>query len=197
MAGCSDPFVLITVGSDHHPFPRLLDWVATWQRGRPDIRVVAQHGPAGAPPSFEGQPFLEHADLVRLMEAATVVVTHGGPTSIIEARRHGHIPIAVPRRRRLGEVVDDHQVGFCTRIAELDDVVVVTDADALSAALDAALDAARDGRRPAATDHTGSDVAAAVAQFAELVDGLLVRDAVHRRRDRGRLTRVFRVGGTA
>jgi UDP-N-acetylglucosamine transferase subunit ALG13 len=112
------------------------------------------------------------------MGRASAVVTHGGPTSIVEARRHGHIPIVVPRRHRNGEAVDDHQARFSARLAQLQQVVLPADADDLARSLDAALSAPRAERLDDA-----ADVARTVAHFAELVDPLLVRGARRSRRD--------------
>jgi UDP-N-acetylglucosamine transferase subunit ALG13 len=181
LAGSSEPTVFVTVGSDHHPFSRVIDWVGQWHRRHPDVRVLAQHGPAPVPPAFESYDFLDHAHLLAFMAEASAVVTHGGPTTIVEARRHGHVPIAVPRRRHLGEVVDDHQVGFCARLAELGHAVVPDDPAALFIALDRALETPR----CAVAGAPSSDVARTVAQFAGLVDDLLVRDGGRRRRERG------------
>lgn len=179
MAGSSELLVFVTVGTDHHPFPRVLDWVARWNATRPDARVIAQCGTATPPHGIEGRDYLDHDELLALMGRADAVVTHGGPTSIVEARRHGHLPIVVPRRHRGGEAVDDHQARFSARLAQLQQIVVPADADELARSLDAALSAPRAQR---ADDEP--DVARTVAQFAELVDGLLVR-GLRRPRRRG------------
>jgi UDP-N-acetylglucosamine transferase subunit ALG13 len=44
------PVVLVVVGTDCHPFDRLVDWVERWQEARGDsVRCVVQHGSSRAP----------------------------------------------------------------------------------------------------------------------------------------------------
>lgn len=118
------PLVLVTVGTDHHPFVRLLDWVHAWAAGRDEpVECVVQHGYSPAPGVPGETAFLDHGQLQSLLARAAAVVTHGGPASILEARRHGHLPLCVPRDPSLGEHVDGHQVAFVDRI-EQDGLVV-------------------------------------------------------------------------
>lgn len=44
------------------------------------------------------------------MEKANIVITHGGTGAIIGAVKKGKKVIAVPRRAKYGEHVDDHQL---------------------------------------------------------------------------------------
>jgi UDP-N-acetylglucosamine transferase subunit ALG13 len=60
--------------------------------------------------------FLGHEDLQRAMAAATLVISHGGPATITEARRNGHLPIVVPRDPAHREHVDNHQQLFARRL---------------------------------------------------------------------------------
>lgn len=112
------PLVLVTVGSDHHPFDRLVRWVDEWYADRAGaVRCVVQHGTSAPPTRAEGSAYLPHDELQRLMREAAVVVTQGGPMSIVETRRAGSVPVVVPRSSALGEHVDDHQQAFCRRLA--------------------------------------------------------------------------------
>src|SRR3990172_6728958 len=49
----SDPLVVALVGTDHHPFDRLVRWMDDWAAER-SVRVVVQHGSARPPESTEG-----------------------------------------------------------------------------------------------------------------------------------------------
>ncbi len=113
------PLVLVTVGTDHHPFDRLVDWVDRWLTGTTHaVRCVVQHGTSRTPSVAQGQPKFAYTDLQRLVAEAHVVVCHGGPGTIMDSRQVGLTPIVVPRRHDLGEHVDNHQVRFTRRIAE-------------------------------------------------------------------------------
>ena len=40
------------------------------------------------------------------------MVTHGGPSSFISVLERNKVPIVVPRRKKFGEHINDHQVDF-------------------------------------------------------------------------------------
>jgi UDP-N-acetylglucosamine transferase subunit ALG13 len=163
--------VFVSVGTDHHPFDRLIGWVDAWL---PDgVQCVVQHGASTPPRHAEGVAYLEHDALTALLEEAAVVVSHGGPTTITESRRHGRRPIVVPRSPALGEHVDDHQERFCARMAAKGLITTAADEETFRASLDHALRAPEDF----AVDAGGGDVAVSVARFGDLVTDLLTRRA--------------------
>ncbi|MDN4161706.1 glycosyltransferase [Nocardioides abyssi] len=110
------PLVAVLLGTDHHPFDRLVTWTAEVRRAT-GADVFVQHGATRLPADLPGAPMLGSAELSALLERAAVVVTHGGPGLIMEARVAGHVPVVVPRDPRLGEHVDDHQLRFVAHIA--------------------------------------------------------------------------------
>jgi len=163
--------VLVTLGTDHHPFARLVEWVDRWAADHPAAVCVVQHGPAPPPRHAEGHPTLDPAVIGNLAARARVVVGHAGPGTVLDARSAGRLPVIVPRRAHLGEVVDDHQVTFGRWMDERGQARCVEDEDALRAHIDAAV------ADPAAYAVAVDDgaVPAAVTLFGELVDGVLRR----------------------
>ena len=164
------PLVFLTVGTDHHPFDRLVRWVDAWA-GERDVRVVAQFGTATPPTNVDGAAMLRAEELGRLMERAVAVVCHGGPGTIAAARDAGTIPIVVPRRPDLGEHVDDHQLRFVGRLATAGAVHAPTTEAELRELLDRALEDPAAFSRDDAGDDAAAD--AAVRRFGGLVDDLL------------------------
>jgi UDP-N-acetylglucosamine transferase subunit ALG13 len=81
------------------------------------------------PTRVKAHKLMAFDELQAQMREARIVVTHGGPASIMQALSHGKIPIVVPRQSAFGEHVDDHQVRFARKIA--DRVLVVLDIDTL------------------------------------------------------------------
>jgi UDP-N-acetylglucosamine transferase subunit ALG13 len=163
--------VLVTVGTDVHRFDRLMDWLESWYAARPDHpTMVIQHGRSRPPAIPGGAPFLEHDRLTEAMARARVVVTHGGPASITEARRHGHVPLVVARDPAYKEHVDDHQMLFAARMAAAGVIRLCTSADELGAALDRGIadPASTGGGRDPAQAR-----AAAVAMVGRIVDDLV------------------------
>lgn len=133
------PTVFVTVGTDHHPFARLMHWIETWPR-RADARVVVQHGTTPPPAGVEAAALLDAEAMAGLFSTAVAVVCAGGPATVMDARRHGRRPIVVARRGDLGEHVDDHQLAFSRFLAATDVVTAPVDARELHRELDAALD---------------------------------------------------------
>jgi UDP-N-acetylglucosamine transferase subunit ALG13 len=164
------PLVVVTVGTDHHPFARVVGWIDRWlARQGENVQAVVQHGTAPAPRFGRAVAYLEHAEFLRLAGSAQIVVCHGGPATIAECRRLGHLPIVVPRRPDLGEHVDDHQVRFCSRLAAKGMVRVPQDEDEFWKLLDAGLQDPLTYELPIDDEPP---VAATVRRFAEMVAAL-------------------------
>ena len=106
--------VVALAGTDHHPFERMVDWVDAAAVRRTDVRFVVQHGATRPPRVAEGHDFLPHERLVEMLAQASLVICHGGPGTIMDAREAGHVPLCIPRDPLLGEHVDGHQQRFAT-----------------------------------------------------------------------------------
>lgn len=171
------PLVFATVGTDHHPFDRLVTWVDDWfvDRGSAFARGLIQVGTSRPPRSVEWRDYLAAEEMQATLERAAVVVCHGGPGTVMHCRKNGFRPIVVPRRDEMGEHVDDHQIRFSRWLSRDPGVEVVEDEARFRAVLDVAI-ADRDGFRAVAPP---SDVRASVMRFerlvVELFDASLVR----------------------
>lgn len=115
--------IFATVGTHEDPFDRLvraLDELPT------DEEVVIQSGySTWKPRRAVAQAMMPSDELMDHMRRARIVVTHGGPASIMQALALGKVPVVVPRQSAFGEHVDDHQVRFSRKIG--DRVLVVLD----------------------------------------------------------------------
>jgi UDP-N-acetylglucosamine transferase subunit ALG13 len=124
--------IFVSMGTSD-PFDRLLRAADRLSRGE---ELVVQCGTSPFRPAdatcFDFLPF---EGVLELMRDARVVVTHAGVGSIMAARTVGKRPIVVPRLRRFGEAVDDHQVGLGRRLHAAGLVTLVEDADELPAAV--------------------------------------------------------------
>jgi UDP-N-acetylglucosamine transferase subunit ALG13 len=171
--GPSRPRIVVTVGTDHHPFDRLITWTNDWLRTHPEQagRCFVQSGAVSVLPACPSSPFLEVERLGRALDEADVIVCHGGPESIAAAWARGLLPIVVPRVPQLGEIVDDHQLHFCSKLAELGRVSLAqTPAEFASSLSEATHDPSRlRASLPAA------DVEEAVARFGQVVEDLVRR----------------------
>ncbi len=162
--------VVVTVGTDHHPFDRLIGWIDDWAAGHPDVVVLVQRGESAAPRHARSTPMLDYDELVAAMAGADAVVAQGGPGGIMDARSVGHRPIVVPRRGSLGEHVDDHQVAFARWMGERELVWLADDRATLAAQLDRAM--AEPGALRIPPD--AGAVAATIDAFQAVADPLLM-----------------------
>lgn len=163
------PRVVVTVGTDHHRFDRLVTWADHWALANPDVAVLVQRGESDPTVQADSVPMLGYDQLVAVMAAADAVVTQGGPAAIMDARSVGHRPVVLPRRGTLGEHVDDHQVRFTAWMAERDLVWLADDEHGLHRLLDRAVRDPKALRIP----PDGGEVSETVERFAALVDPLL------------------------
>lgn len=131
--------LVVSLGTDYHRFNRLVGWVDAYLAEHPNVTCLVQHGFTAPPQHAESVERMPRAELLKLYRAAKVVLVQGGPGSILDAREVGAIPLAVPRRTELDEVVDNHQVEFSRVMEEHGETVVITSAEDLAERLDAAL----------------------------------------------------------
>ncbi len=167
-AGTDLPLVVVSVGTDHHRFERLVNWMDEWARDNRRVRVIVQRGAVGRTVNAESHALIPHPELCALFAEATAVVIHGGPSSVMDARAAGRLPIVMPRNPEFGEHVDGHQMRFGEHIARHKLARVVNDRDGLIAAIDDALAEPTDFSIP-----IESGVAPGVAAFGRVVDDLL------------------------
>lgn len=121
--------IFCTVGTHEDPFDRLLRALDALPGDEP---VLIQSGYSTyVPTRCTAESMMPFARVQASMKEARIVVTHGGPASIMQALSHGKVPIVAPRQSAFGEHVDDHQVRFASKIA--DRVLVLLDVAELPA----------------------------------------------------------------
>lgn len=159
--------ILVLTGTDHHPFTRAVRWAESWVARHPDSDVYVQHGFSEAPMLVRGDAFVDQHTLRRMLRHADIVICHGGPGSVTDARTAGHRPIVLPRDPERGEHVDDHQQRFAAWAADKGLIEACGDVTELDRAV--SLAAQRSGTRMAAADRRSEAVHAAVRRFSDLL----------------------------
>ena len=127
--------IFVTVGVSGYGFERLIkemDEVA----GRIDEEVIIQIGET----AYESKnvkyfKFASREKMDQLYEDARVVVCHAGVGSILTALEHGKPVVAVPRRKKYGEHIDDHQLDIAEEMEKEGQIKVVCDVGELEGAL--------------------------------------------------------------
>lgn len=121
--------IFVTVGTHEQQFDRLVKAVDEL-KAREIIKeeVVIQTGFS----TFEPQhctwsKLFPYQEMIKNVENARIVITHGGPSSFIMPLQVGKIPIVVPRKQTFDEHVNDHQVEFCNAVAKRMGTILVVD----------------------------------------------------------------------
>jgi UDP-N-acetylglucosamine transferase subunit ALG13 len=125
--------ILVTVGTNEARFDRLLRTVQDLDL---EEELVVQYGSCSVRPSPATlHQELAYQDLVDLVRGARAVVAHAGVGIVLTALANGKRPIVLPRLKRFGEAVDDHQLHFGRKLAVRGLLTLVEDGDGLRAAL--------------------------------------------------------------
>ncbi len=129
--------IFITVGTHEQSFDRLVKYMDGWANIH-DEDVIIQSGYTTYVPKYcKWSRIYSQKILASYIEKARIVVTHGGVSSIIAALQKGKIPIVVPRRKEFNEHVNNHQVEFCKKFAEINkNSIVVNDINDLGLMLE-------------------------------------------------------------
>ena len=67
---------------------------------------------------------ISYRDMLKNVENAHIVITHGGPASFIMPLQIGKTPIVVPRQQQFNEHVNNHQVEFARNIVERMGIII-------------------------------------------------------------------------
>lgn len=112
--------VFVTVGTHEQPFNRLIQKIDQLKKdGIIEDDVFIQTGFSTYEPKYcQWSKLIAYQDMIQYVEDARIVITHGGPASFIMPLQIGKIPIVVPRQKRFGEHVNDHQIEFVRNVVE-------------------------------------------------------------------------------
>jgi len=128
--------IVVAVGTDSHPFDRLVRWADMWALDHPHDDILIQYGTAHAPRWAKGRSILPHAELLAAFSLCDVAIVSCGPGAVMDARSMGARPVVVPRRVDLGEIVDDHQTVFSRHLEQSGLAIEVTTESQLRSVLD-------------------------------------------------------------
>lgn len=110
--------VVVSLGTHHFPFPRLVRRVLASAPG--ELAITWQLGSTPATNDLPGRVVhhLPSDELANLFSNASAVVGHAGVGLTLTALAAGKVPVLVPRRRSQGEHTDDHQVQLAKALEE-------------------------------------------------------------------------------
>ncbi|MBI3812157.1 MAG: hypothetical protein HY283_08135 [Nitrospirae bacterium] len=76
---------------------------------------------------------------------ADLVISHAGAGTLLQVLHAGKIPIVMPRRKKYGEIVDDHQVELVRTLVDAGRVISANEPEDLPGAIE---EARRRNRQP-------------------------------------------------
>lgn len=122
------------------PFERLVASIVELKRegAIPERVIIQTNGQEASVEGIETVASLPFDQVHEILQAASIVVCHGGTGSLITALRAGCNVIAMPRLATLGEHYDDHQAEITAAFAERGLVQVANSVAELRSALIAA-----------------------------------------------------------
>ncbi len=114
--------IFVTVGSQKFQFNRLLIEIDRLiEEKEITEEVFAQIGYSDyKPKNYEYKEFLDRDKFNDVMSRCDKVITHGGTGAIIGAVKRGKKVVAVPRLKKFGEHVDDHQFQIINEFKNMD-----------------------------------------------------------------------------
>ena len=126
--------IFVTVGTHEQPFNRLVKKVDELkENGTIEDEVFIQTGFSTYEPKYcQWRKLIPYDEMIKNVEDARIVITHGGPASFIMPLQIGKTPIVVPRQHQFNEHVNDHQVEFARNVAErMGTIIPVEDIETL------------------------------------------------------------------
>lgn len=126
--------IFVTVGTHEQPFNRLVQEIDNLKRdGVITEDVIIQTGYSTYQPKFcQWDKLIPYKQMIKNVEDARIVITHGGPASFIMPLQMGKTPIVVPRQKKFDEHVNDHQVEFARNVAQrMGTIILVEDINLL------------------------------------------------------------------
>ena len=132
--------LFVPLGTQKFPFNRLIAALNRLvEKGlyKPE-EIVMQSSVYEVEPKFTHYELIPAAQFDELIDKAQLVITHSGVNSIISCMKRKKPLIIVPRMKKYGEHVDNHQEEIAELMRRKFDVVVVEDLSKLEDAIEEA-----------------------------------------------------------
>lgn len=119
--------IFVTVGTHEQAFDCLIKYIDDLKiKGVIKEEVIIQTGYSNYEPRHcKWQKLFPYQEMIKLVEEARIIITHGGPSSFIMPLQIGKTPIVVPRRLEFNEHVNNHQVSFSKAVADRMGTIIV------------------------------------------------------------------------
>ena len=126
--------IFVTVGTHEQPFNRLVQKMDELKKnGTIQEDVIIQTGFSTYEHQYcQWSKLIPYQQMIKNVEEARIVITHGGPASFIMPLQIGKTPIVVPRQHKFDEHVNNHQVEFARNVEKrMGTIIDVEDVETL------------------------------------------------------------------
>jgi UDP-N-acetylglucosamine transferase subunit ALG13 len=129
--------IFVTVGTDTHPFNRLLIEIDRLiEEGKIKEEVIAQIGYSTyIPKNYEYFRFTSFKRILDLIKRARLIISHAGVGNVIMALTYNKPLIVVPRRKEYNEHTDNHQIQIAKELEKRKKVIAVYNMEDLEEAI--------------------------------------------------------------
>lgn len=159
--------IFVSVGTHEQQFDRLIKFIDDLKtKGKINEEVYIQSGYS----KYESRQckyknLIQHAEMVDQIRNCRIFICHGGPGTIFLAFKNKKIPVVVPRMKKYGEHVDNHQVDFVKRLEGKKKIVAVYEINDLKKVILNFSDLIKDLK-----SHEGEEIDSLVAKLVEYCD---------------------------
>ena len=120
--------IFVTVGTHEQQFNRLIKEIDRLkEENLIQDEVFIQTGYSNYVPKYcKWEKLISYEKMNQFIEKADVIITHGGPATFMSVIAKGKNPIVVPRLKKFGEHVNDHQLEFVEKVLNIYNLTVIT-----------------------------------------------------------------------
>jgi UDP-N-acetylglucosamine transferase subunit ALG13 len=133
--------VFVTVGNAKQRFTRLLATIDVLASqgvfGNDTVLIQSGHNEDFRPKHCKSQPFFPMEEFEEQLKHSDLIISHGGCT-LMSIVHLGKIPVAIPRRKKYGEHVNDHQMQLVEALASEGRIVPAYEPEDLPGAIEVA-----------------------------------------------------------
>ena len=121
--------IFVTVGTHEQQFNRLVEEIDKLiEKKIIKETVFIQYGYSDYNiKNCESKDMISFDEMDKYVKEARIIITHGGPGSIMLPFKYNKVPIVVPRQSQYGEHVDNHQVLFSKFLSEKNKIIMIED----------------------------------------------------------------------
>ncbi|MCE9675722.1 multidrug MFS transporter [Paraclostridium bifermentans] len=123
--------IFVTVGTHEQQFDRLIKKIDEMKIcGKINEEVFIQTGYSNYEPKVcKYKSMIGFDEMNELAKQSRIVITHGGPGSIMLPFKYNKVPIVVPRQSKYREHVDNHQIIFSRFLNQKNKIIQIEDID--------------------------------------------------------------------